>query len=269
MKFSIGNVSRLFGISPQTIHHYEKIGLIEALRDESNSYRYFDEYGFQQLATIRKLRNAGFALKDSSFVYKKKSELDVYEEYKKRKQEAISIIKEQQQTVERLDGYLDQMERLWLNPGSFKLVEYDGFYRFDVAKGEFDDRTSRKQRNLASKWYRALFHTASSVMFDFDGEKFSGYSYGVLADKATFQSMIDEPSDNTQVIPGGVFASRVFTYNNSLEVETIERECIDFLHLHDYRYRSNPFTRLIVSYKDYDDNKVNVSELLVPIFPPS
>ncbi len=68
MKYTVGQLSKIYSISSQTIHKYVDMGLVQCKRNK-NGYRIFDNYSFQQLGTIIKYKNAGFLLKETNFVY--------------------------------------------------------------------------------------------------------------------------------------------------------------------------------------------------------
>lgn len=68
MKFTVGQLAKIFNISPQSIHSYVEMGILPCQRD-TNGYRQFDEFSFQILGTIIKNRNSGFRLKESDYTY--------------------------------------------------------------------------------------------------------------------------------------------------------------------------------------------------------
>ncbi|SHJ85596.1 DNA-binding transcriptional regulator, MerR family [Dethiosulfatibacter aminovorans DSM 17477] len=62
-RFSIGEMSNLFGISKQTLRHYDKIGLFEPLYiNEKTGYRYYELNQFYILLHIQELKQAGISL---------------------------------------------------------------------------------------------------------------------------------------------------------------------------------------------------------------
>lgn len=52
-EYRIGEFAKQMGVSPDTLKHYEKLGLIEFRRDESNGYRYCDFFECENLFFIR------------------------------------------------------------------------------------------------------------------------------------------------------------------------------------------------------------------------
>ncbi len=64
-KYKITEVAKIFGISRQTLIHYDKIDLFKPkFIDEANSYRYYVEEQFFQLRFILILKKGGFSLNE-------------------------------------------------------------------------------------------------------------------------------------------------------------------------------------------------------------
>ena len=60
--FSIQELSRQTGISPQAIRYYERIHLLPQAKRAENSYRMYDEADVERLQFIRRARSLDFAL---------------------------------------------------------------------------------------------------------------------------------------------------------------------------------------------------------------
>lgn len=60
--FRIGEVARLSGCSPESIRHYEKLGLLEPPQRATNGYRYYTHQAIQELGFIRHGRELGLDL---------------------------------------------------------------------------------------------------------------------------------------------------------------------------------------------------------------
>ena len=57
---TVSLLSRLSGLSPQTIRNYADLGLIEVQEDVSNGYRYFSASSINQTYAVRRLSELGF-----------------------------------------------------------------------------------------------------------------------------------------------------------------------------------------------------------------
>lgn len=61
---TITAVARGFGVSPDAVRHYIKLGLLTPLRSELNGYRYFDVAQENKLGFILSAKKLGFSLKE-------------------------------------------------------------------------------------------------------------------------------------------------------------------------------------------------------------
>ena len=61
--YTIGEISELTGVSVKSIRHYCNIQILKPCKiDESNNYRYFNEYQMVDILLIKKLRELDFSL---------------------------------------------------------------------------------------------------------------------------------------------------------------------------------------------------------------
>lgn len=63
IKYSIGEISKIYNISTDTLRHYEKIGLIKPDRSK-NSYRVYKLFDIWKLNVIKTMKNLGISLKE-------------------------------------------------------------------------------------------------------------------------------------------------------------------------------------------------------------
>ena len=64
-RWKIGQIADLFGISTQTLHHYDRIGLLKPYeRNEQTGYRHYIQSQIYRLANIIYLRKQGYSLRE-------------------------------------------------------------------------------------------------------------------------------------------------------------------------------------------------------------
>jgi DNA-binding transcriptional MerR regulator len=61
---TVKQLSKLAGVTPRTLHHYDEIGLLKPSRVGDNSYRYYGEEAVLQLQQILFYRELGIPLED-------------------------------------------------------------------------------------------------------------------------------------------------------------------------------------------------------------
>lgn len=58
----VSQIAKKLGVTPNTIRHYARVGLLEPLRDSRNGYRYFTNEDIVRLRFIARARRLGFRL---------------------------------------------------------------------------------------------------------------------------------------------------------------------------------------------------------------
>ena len=61
-RYSIGEVSKITGISRDRLRNYEKLGIIEPQREEDNQYRFYTERAIDRILALELYRAAELQL---------------------------------------------------------------------------------------------------------------------------------------------------------------------------------------------------------------
>ena len=64
MNYSIGEVSRMFGLPQSTLRYYDKEGLLPQIQRQGTGIRRFDEQAVEALRVIECLKKSGMEIKD-------------------------------------------------------------------------------------------------------------------------------------------------------------------------------------------------------------
>src|SRR5512138_815594 len=62
--FTVKQLSKLAGVTPRTLHHYDEIGLLKPSRVGDNGYRYYGEQAVLRLQQILFYRELGIPLEE-------------------------------------------------------------------------------------------------------------------------------------------------------------------------------------------------------------
>src|SRR5512143_599531 len=62
--FTVKQLSKLAGVTPRTLHHYDAIGLLKPTRLGANGYRYYGEESLLKLQQILFYRELGLSLEE-------------------------------------------------------------------------------------------------------------------------------------------------------------------------------------------------------------
>lgn len=62
MKYKIGDVSRAFCLSKNTLRYYEEHGILTPAHQDGSDYRYYDNEQMHRIGSLKKLRNMGLSV---------------------------------------------------------------------------------------------------------------------------------------------------------------------------------------------------------------
>ncbi|BCG57113.1 MerR family transcriptional regulator [Paenibacillus sp. URB8-2] len=98
LKMLIGELARRAGVTPRTIRHYQELGLLGNVEQESNGYHYYSDETLQRLYKVNVLKKLGLSLDEIQSV------IDLYFE-------EPSMIKGKRKVLEILSKHLEQTDK--------------------------------------------------------------------------------------------------------------------------------------------------------------
>jgi len=69
MCMRVSELAKKAKVTPETVRHYTRLGLIHAQRDPNNDYQLYDTLGLQRLNFIRQASELGFSLKQIEEIF--------------------------------------------------------------------------------------------------------------------------------------------------------------------------------------------------------
>lgn len=64
MRYKIGMIAKIMGVSPEMVRHYERMGLITPEKDAESKYRYYSDEQLSQLLYVQRFSKMGMSLAD-------------------------------------------------------------------------------------------------------------------------------------------------------------------------------------------------------------
>lgn len=161
-KYTIGEISKLLGISPQTIRYYEKKKIIEPIYLEEKKYRQYTTWDFHILMRARYYRGLGFSLQETAQMLSSEANEKVKENLIKQEKKIeeeikfkLQLLNQIRKNYELMDNYRDVEEKF-----SFKMRP--GIYRINTQEG-YSLLECEELRKMVGKWAEKapfLFSTA-------------------------------------------------------------------------------------------------------------
>lgn len=106
MKYRVGKISRLLGVTTESLRNYQRLGIIEPKADGRSMYNCFDPISVGRLLAMRKLQTAGCRLADVSRSMKEYSLQEYMRIIDTKVQDARQKLEYQKCLIERMESHL-------------------------------------------------------------------------------------------------------------------------------------------------------------------
>lgn len=265
-KFLIGELSKVFNISTDTLRHYDKIGLFKPDYDQDNRYRYYSVEKFFTLSRILFLKNLGISLEeiknyfnnqntDHLLMLLKNEEAEI-EDQINRLMNLKKKITSKIDLIEGVDKYIDEIrvERLPERWGVFIDIEN--------IEDEYEIKNSFKKHEAylkMSSWLIEGQIYTSITKKDMLAQRFERFNYFI-------EILSREDSSNTQLIilPEKEYACVVFSGPYSMIAEYYTM-LIKWIEDNGYEIAGDSIEKNIVDYGFSDSEEEYISEIQIPI----
>ncbi|MGL4991581.1 MAG: MerR family DNA-binding transcriptional regulator [Sarcina sp.] len=182
--YSIGEVSKIFGISIDTLRYYDKIGLIKPIVNPENKYRYYEISHLYLLLVILEARYSEISIKNiSDFI--KSEDMDVYYDFFDKQEKDIDIkinnLKRIKESVKRSKEKITEIKAFENNYDTKDLIKIDAkklFYKINIKELITKTRCKRFSNVLYIESITAEYYLMYQLSADENAiEIQSGYMY--------------------------------------------------------------------------------------------
>ena len=112
MRYKIGDVSRILGISADLLRYYEKKGVVRPQKDQNNDYRYYDTWDINFLIDCLWFKHFGFGIPQVAYMVTDCYHGDLISLLDEKSDQMASEIRKQEQLLARLREYREAVERV-------------------------------------------------------------------------------------------------------------------------------------------------------------
>lgn len=265
-KFLIGELSKIFDISTDTLRYYDKIGLLNPEYDKDNGYRYYSIEKFFILSRILFLKNLDIPLtnikkylenqKTDHLLKLLKSEEEKLDNKINRLMNLKGKITKKIELIEGVDKHINQVrvERLPERWGVF--IDIENIEDDYEIKASFK---KHKEHLKTSSWLIEGQIYTSITKEDILKERFSRFNYfiEVLSRKENATSQL-------RVLPENEYACIVYCGPYS-KIEYYYRILIEWIRENNYMIAGDSIEKNIVDYGFSDSEEEYISEIQIPI----
>jgi DNA-binding transcriptional MerR regulator len=196
MKYKIGEVSHIIGISTDLIRYYEKKGVVSPLKDENNRYRYYDAWDVNFLLDCIWYKKMGFGIEEIAKMSNAESYGELVTHLNKQAEEIKESVAYQQLLLDRIEKHTESVAKIKEDLGRLELVtSRDHYYYLNRFDSEFDN--SQKLLSLNKRWEKYMPFTKR--YFRIETKSLSGanndYAFGFSAG-IDYVKKLDIPTDS-------------------------------------------------------------------------
>ncbi len=123
MRYKIGDVSKMLGISPDLLRYYEKKGVVHPVKDQSNDYRYYDVWDTNFLIDCLFYKSFGFSVEQTAEMVRQCTVSDMDARFRSNEDALKQLILHSQMLLQRSEEYRDSIEDITQNLGQCTITE--------------------------------------------------------------------------------------------------------------------------------------------------
>lgn len=111
MRYKIGDVARILGISTDLLRYYEKKGVVRPEKDAHNDYRYYEPWDINFLMDCLWFKNFGFGIEDIAHMVTDCGYEELTESLEEKERELERVLRRQELLVARMKVHRAEMQR--------------------------------------------------------------------------------------------------------------------------------------------------------------
>lgn len=173
MKYRIGEVAGLFGLTKGGVRFLEKKGVIHAQRDEKNGYRYYDRKQITDIKQLRSYQAMGFSLEEAVELMNSGDPDRVMSSIEKKERELTAQIEQTRRMMSALRQHADRVcstgsaGSFWVKsprPAMYRISVWEDLIRQGALPGEADPRTERERKEAEASFISCIPEVALSLL---------------------------------------------------------------------------------------------------------
>lgn len=259
--YKIGEIAKLLGISAETIRNYEKKGLIEPYKEDSN-YRYFDIIKVNHLFNIQKFQKYGYNLHEIKEIMNEVTMKEAEHSLINREKELLNEAFYLNLKINSVNTTINFMAQAQDAKQGCFLGERPPLYRLNYQKNLELIEDERVQEEVV-KWlkYADLTFMSGSIQLNAIMNLGKDFDFGFCLDKRTAEFLGIHENDIVQFYdscPAIVFYYEATQKN---DIEGISKMILKYANEHHLRIVGESISRVIFA-RWVDENEYFISHLV-------
>ena len=155
MKYKIGDVAKILGISPDLLRYYEKKGVVNPVKNKENDYRYYETRDTNFLIDCLFYKNFGFSIEETSDLVRNCSIEEISRRFGRNEKDLEAAIRRNQLLLRRSQEYRAAIARIPEHLGKCSFSRRPAcIYYLNRRNQEFN--TDPSMRRVTRQWLKYL-----------------------------------------------------------------------------------------------------------------
>jgi len=155
MRYKIGDVAGILGISPDLIRYYEEKGVVSPTKDPNNNYRYYDTWDINYLIDCLWYKNFGFGIEQIGNMVAECSYENLFQRLESKSDDIMAAIRRQELLLQRIRMFCGRLTSTKTILGTCQLQHSAEFIRY-INRRNFTYDNSSVMRELNRKWLKYM-----------------------------------------------------------------------------------------------------------------
>lgn len=264
-KFLIGELARLFNISPDTLRHYDRLDLLKPEVDPKTHYRFYETQSVFKLSRILFLKNLGISLKEIHQYMQNKNRINFQNLLKKKEREVDEKIQQLQNLKHKIQSKIDLLSHYDSELNTIVLRKFPKRYGLFLETSNIIDEKKMKAQFIESEnYFKISSLLVEGQMYtslkkeDMDLGHFTRFRYFIEIE------CYDDKYHQLETIPENEFACLIVT-GPYTEMKHHYEKMVKWIDANDYMIIGDSIEKNIIDYGTTDYETEYVSEIQIPI----
>ena len=184
VRYKIGDVAGILGISPDLIRYYEEKGVVSPAKDPFNNYRYYEAWDINYLIDCLWYKNFGFGIEQIAKMVSESSFDALLERLEDKSGDIQAAIRRQELLLERIRMFCERLTSTKNYLGKCDLQRSGEFIRY-INRRNYTYDNSPELQELSRKWLkympfsRRYFEIPKDALAEVRGDYDWGFSLGM------------------------------------------------------------------------------------------
>lgn len=265
-KFLIGEISRLFSVSTDTLRHYDRLDILKPEQDSTNNYRYYDIRSIFKLSRILFLKSLGISLSEIKSYMKNKNIDKLLSMLKSKEDEIDHKIMHLMNLKHKIHNKVELLENYRTDLDVVKIKRFDKRYGVFLDMHNLSDeyeikqafQNSGKYLSTSSWLIEGQIYTSISKT-DMDEGIFNRFRYFVEID-----AMEEDIRENLEKFKENIYACMIVLGPYS-DMVSHYKTLVTWIYENGYEIVGDSIEKNIIDYDSTEFERDYVSEIQIPI----